>query len=119
MIGSFLAGALIYVLADVALERLAKASPKREGRDPGAVKAGAARNHESTEQAAIGGTTLLMGAILDGVPENAAIGIGLGSVLEPARALVVEVGQGPFLEFGLRFTLSGSIQVRRRRSRLT
>ncbi len=79
VIGGFLAGALIYVLADVALERLAKASPKREGRDPGAVKAGAARIHETTEQAAIGGTALLVGAILDGIPENAAIGIGLGS----------------------------------------
>ena len=79
VIVGFLAGALIYVLADLALERMARASPKREGRDPGEVKAGAGRIAESPGQAAIGGTALLIGAVLDGIPENAAIGIGLGS----------------------------------------
>lgn len=43
------------------------------------MKPGAARIPETTEQTAIGGTALLVGAVLDGIPENAAIGIGLGS----------------------------------------
>jgi len=79
VIAGFLAGALLYVLADVALERMAAASPKRAGRDPRDVEPGAARIPETPEQAAIGGTALLAGAVLDGIPENAAIGIGLGS----------------------------------------
>ncbi len=78
VIAGFLTGALIYVLADVALERMAAASPKREGRDPTDVKPNAAQIPETREQAAIGGTALLVGAVLDGIPENAAIGIGLG-----------------------------------------
>lgn len=76
-IGGFLLGALIYVLVDAALERLAARSPKREGRDPQDVKPGAQAMPETKEQAAIGGTALLAGAVLDGIPENAAIGIGL------------------------------------------
>ncbi len=79
VIGGFLTGALIYVLVDVALERMALASPKREGRDAGEIKPGASRIPETKEQAGIGGTALLVGAVLDGIPENAAIGIGLGS----------------------------------------
>jgi ZIP family zinc transporter len=78
VIAGFLTGALIYVLADVALERMAAASPKRAGRDPTDVKPNAAQIPETREQAAIGGTALLVGAVLDGIPENAAIGIGLG-----------------------------------------
>ncbi len=35
VITGFLAGALLYVLADIALERMAKASPKRGGGTPG------------------------------------------------------------------------------------
>ncbi len=79
VIAGFLAGALIYVLADLALERMARASPKRTGREAGDVQPGAERISETPEQAAIGGTALLVGAVLDGIPENAAIGIGLGS----------------------------------------
>lgn len=79
MITGFLAGALIYVLADLALEWMAQASPRREGRGPGSVKPGAEDIPETRQQAAIGGTALLVGAVLDGIPENAAIGIGLGS----------------------------------------
>ena len=78
VVAGFLVGALLYVLADVALERLARASPKRAGRHPGDVQPGAERVRETPGQAAIGGTALLVGAVLDGVPENAAIGIGLG-----------------------------------------
>ncbi len=79
VIGGFLTGALIYVLADLALERMAKTSPKRTGREAGDVEPGAAHIPETTEQAAIGGMALLVGTVLDGIPENAAIGIGLGS----------------------------------------
>jgi ZIP family zinc transporter len=76
-IGGFLLGALIYVVVDVALDRLAAASPKREGTAPRDVQPGAAAIPETSAQAAISGTALLAGAILDGIPENAAIGIGL------------------------------------------
>ena len=76
-IGGFLLGALIYVIADVGLERLAAKSPKREGRDPQDVKPDAPVIPETKEQAAISGTALMVVAVLDGIPENAAIGIGL------------------------------------------
>ena len=76
-IGGFLLGAVIYVVINAALERMAAQSPKREGRDPQDVKPGAHAIPESTEQAAISGTALLVGAALDGIPENAAIGISL------------------------------------------
>jgi len=75
----FLVGALLYVLADVALERLATASPKRHGRHHGDLRPDAEQISETKKTAAIGGTALLAGAVLDGIPENAAIGIGLGS----------------------------------------
>ena len=51
-IGGFLVGAVIYVLADAGLERLAARSPKRTGRDPQDVVPGAAAKPESTEVAA-------------------------------------------------------------------
>ena len=76
-IGSFLLGALLYVVVDSALERLAARSPKREGRDPTDVKSGAAGIPETAAQATVSGTAPLVGAALDGVPENLAIGIGL------------------------------------------
>jgi ZIP family zinc transporter len=76
-IGGFLVGAAIYVLADVGLERLAARSPKRTGRDPADVVPGAAQTHESTEVAAVAGTALLVGALLDGIPESIAIGLSL------------------------------------------
>jgi len=79
VIGGFLTGVLIYVLADLALERMAKTSPKRTGHEAGDVEPGAAHIPETTEQAAIGGMALLVGTVLDGIPENAAIEIGLGS----------------------------------------
>lgn len=79
VIVGFLTGALIYVLADLALERMAQASPKRTGREAGDVEPEAERIPETSEQAAIGGTALLVGTVLDGIPENAAIGIGLGN----------------------------------------
>ena len=78
-LGGFLLGAAVYVAADLALERAAARSPKREGRDPQDVKPGAAGIPETAEQAAISGTALLVGAVLNGLPENAAIGIGLAA----------------------------------------
>jgi ZIP family zinc transporter len=57
-IGGFLVGAVIYVLADAGLERLA-AKP------------------ESKEVAATTGLALLVGALIDGIPESAAIGLSL------------------------------------------
>lgn len=79
VITGFLLGALIYVLVDAVLERMAAESPKREGRDPQDIEPGAAAKRETPAQAAISGTALLAGAILDGVPENAAIGISLSA----------------------------------------
>jgi zinc transporter, ZIP family len=76
-ISGFLAGAVIYVLADAGLEKLAARSPKRTGRDPQDVVPGAAAKPETTEVAATTGLALLVGALIDGVPESAAIGLSL------------------------------------------
>jgi ZIP family zinc transporter len=76
-IGGFLIGATIYVVVDVLLERMAAKSPKRTGRDPEDVVPGAERKHESAEVAAVAGTALLAGAVLDGIPESIAIGVSL------------------------------------------
>ena len=76
-ITGFLVGAAIYVVVDVLLERMAAASPKRTGRDPQDVVPAAENRRESTETAAVAGTALLAGALLDGIPENAAIGVSL------------------------------------------
>jgi ZIP family zinc transporter len=73
----FMVGAILYVAADVGLERMAAKSPKREGRDPQDVVPGAAAKPESPKTAAIAGTALLVGAVLDGIPESAAIGVSL------------------------------------------
>jgi ZIP family zinc transporter len=73
----FLLGALVYVVIDVALERLAARSPKRTGRDPQDVVPDAAAKTETAETTAVAGTALLAGAVLDGIPESAAIGLSL------------------------------------------
>jgi zinc transporter, ZIP family len=72
----FLLGALIYVLFDQLLDRLAAQSPKREGRHPQDVER-SARGSESQGAVAISGMALLVGAIIDGIPENAALGVSL------------------------------------------
>lgn len=77
VVGGFLAGAVLYVALAWLLDRMAARSPKRTGRLPRDVKAGAGSAQPGTEAAAISGTALLLGAILDGIPENAAIGISL------------------------------------------
>src|SRR5215217_4458660 len=76
-IGGFLVGATVYVVIDVALERMAARSPKRTGRDPQDVVPDAKARHESEQTAAVVGTALLAGAVLDGVPESIAIGLSL------------------------------------------
>src|SRR4029450_9760424 len=76
-IAGFLVGAIIYVLADAGLERLAARSPKRTGRDPQDVVPGAAAKAETKEVAATTGLALLVGALIDGIPESAAIGLSL------------------------------------------
>ena len=67
-IAGFLVGAVIYVLADAGLERLAARSPKRTGRDPQDVVSGAAAKPETPEVAATTGLALLVGALIDGIP---------------------------------------------------
>jgi zinc transporter, ZIP family len=76
-VGGFLLGAVIYVAADVGLERMASKSPKRTGRDATDVVPGAAEKRETTQVAAVAGTALLVGAVLDGIPESIAIGVSL------------------------------------------
>jgi ZIP family zinc transporter len=77
VIGGFMLGAVIYVAIAEIIDRLAAKSPKREGRKAGDVVPDAHRKHETPEVAAISGTALLAGTVLDGIPENAAIGISL------------------------------------------
>jgi len=84
-IGGFMLGAVIYVVIDMGLDRLAAESPKRTGRDPEDVVPGAERIPQSREQATVSGLALLVGTVLDGIPENAAIGISL--VAEDAGGL--------------------------------
>jgi ZIP family zinc transporter len=94
----FLVGALIYVIVDVILERMAAKSPKRTGRDPQDVVPAADHKEESPETAAVAGTALLAGALLDGIPENAAIGVSLhaeGSDLGLVLLAAVFLGNVP------------------------
>ena len=79
VVAGFLLGALVYTVLDYLLERMAAKSPKRTGRHERDVEPGAAGRHETAEQAAISSTALLFGAVLDGIPENAAIGISVSA----------------------------------------
>jgi len=97
-ITGFLVGALIYVIVDLLLERMAAASPKRTGRDPQDVVPAARKQAETHETAALAGTALLAGALLDGIPENAAIGVSLhaeGSDLGLVLLAAVFLGNVP------------------------
>lgn len=76
-ISGFLLGAVIYVSADIGLERMAAKSPKRTGRDATDVVPDAELKTETPKVAAVAGTALLVGAVLDGVPESIAIGLSL------------------------------------------
>ena len=79
VLGGFMFGAVLYVVLTSIVDRMAAASPKREGRHARDVTPGAKRKREAPEEAAISGTALLLGTTLDGIPENAAIGIGLAA----------------------------------------
>jgi zinc transporter, ZIP family len=80
VIVGFLAGALLFVIADLILERIAARALRRdeEDGDPGRVT-----------PAATGGVALLVGAVLDGISENTAIGISLAA--DPSLGLVLLV----------------------------
>jgi ZIP family zinc transporter len=78
IVGLF-AGALVYITLDALLDRMARRSPRVEGTSPGDVKPGAAAIPESPAQATVSGTAVLIGAVIDGVPESAAIGMGLAA----------------------------------------
>jgi ZIP family zinc transporter len=88
LLGLF-AGALLYIVLDELLDRMAKKSPRLEGAAPGDVKPGAAAIPETPEQATVSGTALLVGAVLDGIPESAAIGMGLAAERGPGLGLVL------------------------------
>ena len=77
VVGAFLGGAVLYVALNVVLDKMAARSPKREGREPQDVVPGAAAKPETPTEQAVAGTALLLGALLDGIPENAALGVSL------------------------------------------
>ena len=88
-IGGLAVGCLIYVALDQVLEQKAEESPRREGRDEDNVVPNAEQVPETDEQAAISGMAVLVGTVLDGVPENAAIGIGLAAESGPGLGFVL------------------------------
>ncbi len=110
VVAGFLVGALIYVVIDHLLERMAAKSPRLEGRDPQQdVKPGAEAIEESPQEATISGTALLVGAVLDGVSENVAIGVSLhaeGSSLGLILLAAVFLGNLPE-------SISSSVGMRR------
>ncbi len=88
-IGGLFAGSLVYILLDSALDRLARRSPRLTGDDPQDVLPGAAAIPETREQASVSGMAVLVGTVLDGVPENAAIGMGLAADVGPGLGLAL------------------------------
>ena len=70
---------MLYIILDASLDHMARKSPRLKGNDPADVKPGAAAIPESGGQATISGMAVLVGTVLDGIPENAAIGMGLAS----------------------------------------
>ena len=84
-----LTGSLLYVAIDQALERQAAKSPRRRGRDPEDVEDQARRIPETEEQATASGLAVLVGAALDGIPESAAIGVGLAAERGSGLGLVL------------------------------
>ena len=82
-------GALIYILLDSWLDQMAKRSPRLEGDDPQDVKPNATAIPETDKQATVSGMAVLVGTVLDGIPENAAIGMGLAAERGPGLGLVL------------------------------
>lgn len=77
VVGGFMAGAVLYVAVNAVLERMAAASPRRTGREPDDVVPGARAIPETPAEEVVSATALLVGALVDGIPENAAIGMSL------------------------------------------
>jgi ZIP family zinc transporter len=82
-------GAIIYILMDLVLDKAANESPRVRGRNPEDVKPGAAAIPETKAEATVSGMAVLVGSVLDGIPENAAIGMGLASDKGPELGLVL------------------------------
>ena len=83
------AGAISYILMDILLDKAANKSPRVKGRSPDDVKPGAAAIPETNAEATVSGMAVLVGTVLDGIPENAAIGMGLASDQGPELGLVL------------------------------
>ncbi|MGF1550230.1 MAG: ZIP family metal transporter [Sphingomonadaceae bacterium] len=88
-IAGLVSGTIIYILIDSGLEKAAAQSPRLEGDDPQDVKPGAAAIPETRQEATVSGMAVLVGTVLDGVPENAAIGMGLAAERGPGLGLVL------------------------------
>lgn len=88
-LGGFMLGAFVYVALDQTVDHFAKKSPRREGHEAAQVKRDAANIPETPEQFAVSGTAVLVGTALDGIPENAAIGVGLAAEQGPGLGLVL------------------------------
>lgn len=88
-IAGLLAGTLIYIVLDGMVAKAASTSPRLEGNDPQDVVPGAAAIPETKTQATVSGMAVLVGTALDGIPENAAIGMGLAAEQGPGLGLVL------------------------------
>jgi zinc transporter, ZIP family len=82
-------GAIVYILMDLLLDKAANQSPRVEGRNPDDVKPAATTIPETKKEATVSGMAVLVGTVLDGIPENAAIGMGLASDQGPELGLVL------------------------------
>lgn len=82
-------GTIVYILLDILLDKAAKSSPRMEGNDPQDVRPEAAQIPETPQEATVSGMAVLVGTVLDGIPENAAIGMGLASDAGPQLGLVL------------------------------
>jgi len=87
--GGLFTGAIIYIVMDLLLDKAASESPRVEGRHADDVEPGAAAIPETPAEATMSGMAVLVGSVLDGIPENAAIGMGLASELGPELGLVL------------------------------
>ena len=77
VVGGFLIGAVLYIAMDYLLDRFGAQEPHRHSRRARDSDRSARAEHEP--RVAISGTALLIGAVLDGVPENTAIGVSVSA----------------------------------------
>ena len=84
-VGGFLAGAVVYVLASVALARRGARHRKRSGKQP------------SEAQQSGSGAAIAVGALLDGIPESVVLGVGLlgGGTVSTAVIAAVFISNVP------------------------